>query len=156
MKPAIVKRVLNRLNLLDYHFSALSAFIQLWVFLFSYWKNHFGAFVVYFLEPFLGYPFLLFLISHSLGWVNSAYGHSSHEWPRAITAPWNGVYSQKFWTLNGLPCAQFDCGIFPRQDVRVPVFWISYCAHIVILMQVCLLQKKTLRTFHHCHFSLSV
>ena len=91
---------------------------------------------------FLFLTHLLFLISHSLGWVDSAYSHSSHEWPRAITAPWNGVYSQKFWTLNVLRCAQFDCGIFPRQDVRVPVFWISYCAHIVILMQVCLVQKK--------------
>ena len=69
--------------------------------LFSYWKNHFGAFVVYFLEPFLGYLvfffvffFCFFFFSNTSSFSNisqprlslSRYGHGSHEWPRAITA----------------------------------------------------------------------
>ena len=150
MKPAIVKRVLNQLNLLDYHSSALYAFIQLWVFLFSYWRIRC---VLSWTLPRLPFFFLkthlLFLISHSLGWVSAVMVTEAMSDRGRLQPPWNGVYSQKFWTLNVLRCAQFDCGIFPRQDVRVPVSTLWFSCKFVC-------SKKTLRTFHHCHFSLSV
>ena len=98
MKPAIVKRVLNQLNLFDYHCSALYAFIQLWVFLFSYWKNHFGALV-----------FFLFFFFNTSSFSNisqprlslSRYGHGSHEWPWAITATQKWCLLAEILNLEG-------------------------------------------------------
>ena len=106
--------------------------------------------------PFFFPTHLVFLISHSLGWVSAVMVTVAMSDRGRLQPPWNGVYSQKFWTLNVLRCAQFDCGIFPRQDVRVPVFYISFCAYIVILMQVCLLQKNATNLSPLSFLSLSI